>query len=159
MHQDEFPIDVTLVARLIAQQYPHWSDLELRAVAPWGTDNAIWRLGDNLVVRLPRIAWAKEQPVKEARWLPVLASHLPVAIPEPVALGRPNDEYPFSWSVHGWLPGVLASPDTIGDRREFADAMVAVIRGLNQVPTYGAPPPHNRAPRQPEPERGHHQAS
>ena len=145
MHDDEVPVDVELVARLIAEQYPHWSDLELRPVEPWGTDNAIWRLGEDLVVRLPRIAWAKEQPAREAKWLPVLASHLPIAIPEPVALGRPDNEYPFTWSVHRWLPGVLASPDTIGDRSEFADSMIEVIRGLNKAPTYGAPPPHNRA--------------
>jgi aminoglycoside phosphotransferase (APT) family kinase protein len=145
MHEDEVTVGVELVARLIAEQYPHWSGLALRPLEPWGTDNAIWRLGEDLVVRLPRIAWAKEQPAKEAKWLPLLASHLPVAIPEPVALGRPDRKYPFNWSVHRWLPGDSASPSTIGDRHAFADAMIEVIRGLGKVPTDGAPPPHNRA--------------
>jgi aminoglycoside phosphotransferase (APT) family kinase protein len=145
MHDDEVPVGVELVARLIAEQYPHWSDLELRPVEPWGTDNAIWRLGEDQVVRLPRIAWAKEQPAREAKWLPVLASHLPVAIPEPVALGRPNTEYPFTWSVHRWLPGEPASPNTIDDRSAFADSMIDVIRRLGEAPTDGAPRPHNRA--------------
>ena len=97
------------------------------------------------MVRVPRIAWAKEQPAKEAKWLPLLASHLPVAIPEPVALGRPDCEYPFNWSVHRWLPGDPASPSTIGDSSAFADSMREVIRSLGKVPTDGAPPPHNRA--------------
>ncbi len=145
MHDDEIAIDVELVARLIAVQCPHWSDLALRPVEPWGTDNAIWRLGEDLVVRLPRIAWAKEQPAKEAKWLPTLASHLPVSIPEPVALGRPDCEYPFAWSVHRWVPGELAGPDTIRDRSAFADSMLDVIRGLRKAPIDGAPPPHNRA--------------
>lgn len=145
MHSDEVSVGVELVARLIAEQYPCWSDLALRRVEPWGTDNAIWRLGEDLVVRLPRIAWAKEQPAKEAKWLPVLASHLPVAVPEPVALGRSDSEYPFTWSVHRWLPGELASPSTIGDRNAFADAMIGVIHGLGKAPTDGAPAPHNRA--------------
>lgn len=145
MHRDEVRVGVELVSRLIAEQYPHWADLPLRPVEPWGTDNAIWRLGEDLVVRLPRIAWAAAQPAKEAKWLPVLASHLPVAIPEPVALGRPDFEYPFTWSVHRWLPGELASPSTIRDPNAFAEAMVDVIRGLGNAPTDGAPPPHNRA--------------
>jgi len=145
MHDDEVPVGVELVARLIADQYPHWGDLALRPVEPRGTDNAIWRLGEDLVVRLPRIAWAKEQPAKEAKWLPVLALHLPVAIPEPVALGRPGSGYPFAWSVHRWLPGERASPNTIGDRSAFADSMIDVIHGLGDAPTDGAPPSHNRA--------------
>ena len=145
MHADEIAVDIELVARLIAVQYPDWSHLALRPVEPWGTDNAIWRLGEDLVVRLPRIYWAKEQPAKEAKWLPNLASHLPVSIPEPVALGRPDSEYPFPWSVHRWLPGELAGPDTIRDRNAFADSLLDVIRGLRQAPIDGAPPPHNRA--------------
>ena len=67
----------------------------LTIVEPWGTDNAIWRLGDDLVVRLPRIAWATGQVSEEATWLPRLAPHLPVAVPEPVAVGEPAEGYPY----------------------------------------------------------------
>ena len=134
MHDDEVPVSVDLVARLIAEQYPHWADLALRPVEPRGTDNAIWRLGEDLVVRLPRIAWAKEQPAKEAKWLPLLASYLPVAVPEPVALGRPDSGHPFAWTVHRWLPGEPSSRDTIGDYSAFADSMIDVIRGLSNAP-------------------------
>jgi aminoglycoside phosphotransferase (APT) family kinase protein len=108
MHDDEIAVDVELVARLIAAQYPRWSGLALRPVEPWGTDNAIWRLGEDPVVRLPRIAWAKEQPAKEAKWLPILAPHLPVAIPEPVALGRPDRDLEGNCLVlNGKLSGLV----------------------------------------------------
>ncbi len=77
MHADEISVDIELVARLIAVQYPNWSHLALRPVEPWGTDNAIWRLGEDLVVRLPRIYWAKRttgegsQVAPEARLAPL----------------------------------------------------------------------------------------
>ena len=71
----------------------------------------------------------------------MLASHLPVPIPEPVALGRPDSEYPFAWSIHRWLLGELAGPDTIVDRSAFADSMLDVIHGLRKAPIDGAPPP------------------
>ena len=66
---------------------PSLAHLPLVIVEPWGTDNAIWRLGSELVVRLPRIGWAAGQAELEQLWLPRLAPSLPVAIPEPVALG------------------------------------------------------------------------
>lgn len=73
MHDDEVPIDEDLVHCLLADQLPGLADLPVRIVEPWGTDNAIWRIGEDLVVRLPRIGWAAGQADKEARWLPDLA--------------------------------------------------------------------------------------
>ena len=73
MHADEVPTDEGLVRRLLASQFPHWSDLAIERVASDGTDNAIYRLGDELAVRLPRIHWAAGQPEKEHEWLPRLA--------------------------------------------------------------------------------------
>ena len=90
MHDDEVDVDETLVRELLAAQMPHLADHPLTKVEPWGTDHAIWRLGDDLVVRLPRIGWAAGQPIHEAEWLPRLAPHVPVAIPEPIAVGEPG---------------------------------------------------------------------
>lgn len=87
MHADEVDTDVSLVSRLLAAQFPHWAHLPIEAVRSAGTDNAIYRLGDDMAVRLPRIHWAIAQVDKEQQWLPKLAPHLPLAIPVPLGKG------------------------------------------------------------------------
>jgi aminoglycoside phosphotransferase (APT) family kinase protein len=145
MHDDEVEVGDALVRRLLAAQMPHLADLPLAIVEPWGTDNGIWRLGDDLVVRLPRIHWAQGQVDREARWLPVLAPRLPVAVPEPVAVGEPGEGYPYRWAVHRWIPGQGAGLDTIDDPMRFALDLAALVGSLRDLPTAGAPAPHNRA--------------
>lgn len=105
MHADEVETDAALVRRLLAVQFPQWADLPVEPVASYGTDHDIYRLGDRLAARLPRIGWATGQAAKEAEWLPRLAPHLPLAIPVQLAQGRPAEGYPFDWSVYEWLPG------------------------------------------------------
>jgi len=145
MHDDEVSVDDRLVRRLLATQMPDLADLPLTLVEPWGTDNAIWRLGDDLVVRLPRIRWATGQVVREATWLPRLARHLPVAVPEPVAIGEPDHDYPYRWAVHRWIPGEGAAPDRVADPVTFALDLAEVVRALRAVPPDGAPSASNRA--------------
>ena len=81
MHVDEVDVDVSLVGRLLAAQFPDWAELPIERVRSGGTDNAIYRLGDNLCVRLPRIERVTAQLDKELEWLPRLAPHLPLAVP------------------------------------------------------------------------------
>jgi aminoglycoside phosphotransferase (APT) family kinase protein len=145
MHPDEINVDAALVRRLLDSQMPSLTGLPLEVVEPWGTNNAIWRLGDELVVRLPRIGWAAAQVRRDAEWLPRLAPHLSVAVPEPVAIGAPGCGYPYEWAVHRWLPGGGAAPELIDDPHEFAADLAAVIRQLWAVPTVGAPAARNRA--------------
>jgi aminoglycoside phosphotransferase (APT) family kinase protein len=145
MHDEEVEVNEALVRRLLAAQLPDLVDRSLTIVEPWGTDNAIWRLGDDLVVRLPRIHWAQGQVDKEATWLPVLAPLLPIDVPEPVAIGRPGLGYPFTWAVHRWIPGEGATLDRMGDPTAFASDLAEVVQSLQGVPCDGAPPPHNRA--------------
>ena len=145
MHDDEIEIYELLVRGLVAAQLPTLSDRQLTRVEPWGTDNAIWRLGEDLVLRLPRVSWATSQVQHEALWLPRLAPHLPISIPTPVAIGQPGPGYPFLWSVHKWLPGTGASVAQMRDPISFALDLAAVIRALEVVPTEGAPPAVNRA--------------
>lgn len=145
MHEEEIEVDEPLVRRLLAAQMPALADLPLAVVEPWGTDNGIWRLGDDLVVRLPRISWATGQIDREATWLPRLAPHLPIAVPEPVAVGAPGDGYPYRWAVHRWIPGDGASLALVDDPVAFALDLARVVAGLQAVPTEGAPAPRNRA--------------
>jgi aminoglycoside phosphotransferase (APT) family kinase protein len=145
MHDNEVDVDDDLVRCLLRRQLPAHADQPLVAVEPWGTDHAIWRLGSELVVRLPRIEWAAGQPEKEARWLPRLAPHLDVAVPHPVMIGEPGCGYPFNWAVHRWIHGRGAAPESIDDPVQFARDLAANLRSLQRAPVDGAPRPTNRA--------------
>lgn len=142
MHADEIDTDVALVRRLLAGQFPQWKGLAIDPVVSYGTDHDIYRLGDQLAARLPRIGWATKQAAKEARWLPTLAPHLPLAIPVQLAMGHPAEGYPFEWSVYEWLPGENAN-GTIDDLNQAAVDLAAFVRALRQVDTTGA---HQRRP-------------
>jgi aminoglycoside phosphotransferase (APT) family kinase protein len=150
MHEGEIEVNEELVRSLLRSQMPSLAHLPLVIVEPWGTDNAIWRLGSEFVVRLPRIHWAAGQIELEALWLPRLARHLPVAIPEPVAMGEPANDYPYRWAVHRWIPGDGAVLDRVDDPVTFALELARVIRMLQAVSTKDAPPPTNRARPLPE---------
>lgn len=139
MHAHEVETDVALVHRLVAGQFPRWADLPIRAVASYGTDHAIYRLGDGLAVRLPRLADATRQAAEEARWLPRLAPHLPLAVPVQLAMGHPAEGYPFDWSVYQWLPGENVNAG-IGDLSQAAADLAGFIAALRWVDPSGAPP-------------------
>lgn len=145
MHADEVETDVALVRRLLAGQFPRWAGLPIDPVESYGTDHDIYRLGDHLAVRLPRIGWATAQAHTEAKWLPRLAPQLPLALPVQLARGRPAEGYPFEWSVYEWLPGENAN-GTIGDLEQAAVDLAGFVRALRRVDTTGAHPrhPHGR---------------
>jgi aminoglycoside phosphotransferase (APT) family kinase protein len=130
-------IDSALVRRLVDTQFPHWSDRPLRLVDPAGSDHVIHRLGDDLAVRLPRHSGALGQAEKELTWLPRLAPHLPLAVPTPVAVGRPGSGYPWPWAVARWLDGEVATDHD--DSPETAAALAAFLRQLQRFPTDDAP--------------------
>ncbi len=139
MHADEIDTDVALVRRLLAGEFPHWADLAIEPVVSYGTDHDIYRLGDDLAARLPRIGWATEQAAKEAKWLPRLAPHLPLAVPVQLAMGHPAAGYPFAWSVYEWLPGENAN-GTIDDLDQAAVDLAAFVNALRRVDTTDADP-------------------
>jgi aminoglycoside phosphotransferase (APT) family kinase protein len=145
MHEDEVDVDEALVRRLLAGQMPGLADRTLTRVEPWGTDNAIWRLGDDLVVRLPRIHWAADQVELEAACLPYFAERLPIEVPVSVAVGKPSDEYPYKWAVHRWLPGEPAMLERLDDPVTFALDLARVVMELQSLSTQGAPGARSRA--------------
>ena len=139
MHEDEIRTDSDLVRRLLAGQFPHWAELRIEPVDSYGTDHDIYRLGDDLAARLPRIGWATDQGAKEAAWLPRLAPHLPLAVPVQLAAGSPAEGYPYEWFVYEWLPGASAA-ESVGDLERVAVDLAAFIRALRDVDTTGAHP-------------------
>ena len=130
LHPDEAPIDEQLVRRLLVQRLPeHAADPLL--LEPDGTDNYMIRLAGGLVARLPRTAQAEASLRKELEWLPLLAPHLPVAVPTAVTLGSPGFGYPYIWSVYRWIPGESpppgnATPVIAADLARFCLALRAV---------------------------------
>jgi aminoglycoside phosphotransferase (APT) family kinase protein len=139
MHADEVETDAALVGRLLAAQFPDWADLPVSPVPSSGTDNALYRLGDDMVVRLPRIHWAVDQVDKELLWLPKLAPHLPLAIPHPLALGEPAEGYPWNWSIYQWLNGEQATLDRLADPHQAAVDLANFIIALQQIDPEGGP--------------------
>ena len=145
LHAEEVDTDAALAGRLIAAQFPQWAGLPLRPVPSGGTDNAIYRLGDSLAVRLPRIHWAVGQVEKEQRWLPELAPRLPLAVPVPLAVGEPGEGYPWRWSVCPWIEGENATPERLADLSQAATELARFVAALQRMDTTGGPPagPHN----------------
>jgi aminoglycoside phosphotransferase (APT) family kinase protein len=141
MHVDEADTDVSLVVRLLAAQFSQWANLPIKPVPSSGTDNALYRLGDDMVVRLPRIRWALGQIDREHQWLPRLAPHLPLAIPAQLAKGKPGEGYPWHWSVYRWLEGENATIERIADPNQAAIDLAQFIAALQQIDTIGGPPP------------------
>lgn len=144
MHPDEVEIDAGLVLRLIAGQHPRWSSLPVEPVLPRGTDNALYRLGSDLVVRLPRREINVASLRTELEWLPRLAPRLPLAIPEPLATGSAGPEFPFPWAVYRWIDGVPATPEHVRDEREAALDLAGFIAALRRCDASGGPPPGSR---------------
>jgi aminoglycoside phosphotransferase (APT) family kinase protein len=138
MHADELEIDEALVRRLLAEQFPDWSELPLSRVEPAGTDNAIFRLGEQLSLRLARRKGSAEPGGKELDWLPRLALLLPLEIPVPVAQGRPSGEYPWFWDVYRWVEGETVPVEEI-DAVQAARDLAAFIAALQRVDSAGAP--------------------
>ncbi|MBF6591265.1 MAG: aminoglycoside phosphotransferase family protein [Ktedonobacterales bacterium] len=141
MHVAEVDTDASLVRRLLAAQFPRWADLPIAPVHSAGTDNAIYRLGEDMAVRLPRIDWAIGQVDKEHQWLPRLAPLLPLAIPVPLAKGTPGEGYPWQWSVYRWLEGENATIERIADPGQAARDLALFIAALRRIAPMGGPPP------------------
>jgi len=139
MHPDELEIDVDLARRLLKAQAPQWAELPIEPVPSAGTDNMLYRLGNDKVIRLPRVAWAAGLVEKEQTWLPWLAPHLPLAIPRPLAVGQPGEAYPWQWSVYGWLEGDEASLDNLASVEQAAVALAQFIHSLENLDASGGP--------------------
>ena len=137
-HDDEFEVTDDLVRRLLRAQFPQWAELPMRLLEPQGTDHTIYRLGDELVVRMPIMAYATKQAEKEARWVPFLAPQVPFELPAPVAMGAPGEGYPWAWSIVRWIDGERATPENLAP--EAAGDLARFLQALQSCDPTGGPP-------------------
>jgi aminoglycoside phosphotransferase (APT) family kinase protein len=144
MHADEVSVDDATVRALLKEQFPRWADQSLVRIIDSGTDSAIYRLGDDKGIRLPRVHWAEAQIEKECRWLSTLAVGLPVAVPAPLAEGRPGHGYPFPWLIYPWLEGTSLDRTILENSDVLAEDLGGFVLALEQLPTDDAPPPNRR---------------
>jgi aminoglycoside phosphotransferase (APT) family kinase protein len=145
MHRDELGSDEALVRRLIGAQFPEWADLRIADVGSLGTENTLYRLGAERVVRLPRCPGLDEQAEKLHRWLPALGPRLPLAIPRPIAQGEPSSDFPARWSIYAWIEGEVASAERIASLPQAARELGCFVAALQRIDSAAGPPPgeHN----------------
>ncbi|MET8045225.1 aminoglycoside phosphotransferase family protein [Micromonospora sp. NPDC005215] len=141
MHADQVDVSADVVAALVAEQFPRWRGLPVRPLPSAGTVNALFRLGTEFVLRFPLRPSAdpalRDTLRREQEHAVLLAAHLPVAVPEPLALGAPGDGYPGSWTAYRFIPGETAQPDRIDDPDVFARDLAAVVVALHGIDTGG----------------------
>lgn len=132
-------IDLPLVQRLVKEQFPQWANLAINPVEFSGWDNRTFHLGKAMTVRLPSDAAYVSQVEKEQYWLPKLGPELSLAIPKPIALGKPTTEYPWPWSIYQWLPGeALKQNDTI-DKTKLAKDLAQFLLEYQAITAISGP--------------------
>ncbi|MFG2484752.1 aminoglycoside phosphotransferase family protein [Streptomyces virginiae] len=139
MHRDAHPVDEDLVRRLIAGQFPRWADLPVERLPSPGTVNVMYRLGDDMVIRLPMLAGGAEDVAMEREWLPRLAPRLPTPVPEILGAGEPADGYPWSWSVLRWLAGANPEAGALREPVALARDLAAFVAAMRSITLLGAP--------------------
>lgn len=132
----DIEIDEALVRSLLSEQHPDLAKLPLREIDS-GWDNAMFRLGDSLVVRLPRRVAVTHLIEREQDWLPQLAPLLPIAVPAPVRFGHPAQNYSWRWSIVPWLAGRNA--DLCEPRADQAERLAAFLCALHRPAPANAP--------------------
>ncbi|MEB2843181.1 phosphotransferase [Rhizobiales bacterium RZME27] len=138
MHDDDIFLPETLVRQLIADHTPQWSHLACERLASSGTDNALYRLGDDLLLRLPRRRESVAATAKELDWLPHMQG-LPLAVPDLRYRGKADVGQSIDFGIFDWLEGDLATPDKISNPLQAADDLAAFLSALHLKDTVGAP--------------------
>ncbi|MEU4313890.1 aminoglycoside phosphotransferase family protein [Nocardia sp. NPDC024068] len=131
-------ITADLVRGLLREQHPDLAGLAIREV-PGGWGNQMWRLGDELAVRMQRMDPTPEFQLKERRWLPVLAPRLPLPVPTPVRFGEPSERFPKHWTVMTWVSGEPLDHGAISRGAHAADALAGFLRALHVAAPAEAP--------------------
>lgn len=139
LHNEELAIDVDLAYKLISEQFLNWKSLSITPINHSGTDNIIFRLGRNKIIRLPRIYSAATQAEKEQKWLSKLAPQLPLEVPLPLAKGLPSKDYPYNWSVYNYIKGKNLYEEKPESLIQTAKILAQFIKSLQNIDIKGAP--------------------
>ena len=143
MHENEFEINEHLVQALIKQQCPHWAYLPLKKVLSSGTDNALFRLGDDYVVRLPRVEWepgSNEKSIdKEYEWIRKIATCFKTPISEPIFKGHSTEFYPWSWIVAKWNDGDNPAFEKNNEYQLLAKDLACFLNDLHRISLANGP--------------------
>ncbi|WP_399881125.1 aminoglycoside phosphotransferase family protein [Streptomyces sp. BBFR51] len=145
-HPGPYPLDDRLVRRLVDGQFPQWAGLPVERFPSGGTVNAMYRLGDAMVVRLPLIEGGVEDVTTEREWLPRLSPLLPAAVPEVLGAGAPAEGYPWPWSVYRWLPGEIPEAGALTDPVRLATDLAGFVAAMRSVTLPGAPQAYRGGP-------------
>jgi aminoglycoside phosphotransferase (APT) family kinase protein len=141
MHSNQLVVTVDIVSRLVAEQFPAWANLSIRAVASHGTVNALFRIGDRLAARFPLEPGELEGKLRwldsEAEAARELFGRTRFPTPEPVALGQPGHGYPLPWSIQTWVPGTVATEADPGGSVDFAHDLAEFIDSVRAIDTHG----------------------
>ena len=141
MHPGQLHVSAHTAAALVADQFPQWRGLPVRPVRSNGTVNLLHRLGDDLVLRFPLepgdVDEKRRRLAAEADAARRLLGRLPVASPEPVALGEPGGAFPLPWAVYRWLPGTVASAAGVAGSTAFAHDLAGTIGAVRAMDTGG----------------------
>ena len=147
MHEDQVEVDVDIVRGLLAEQRPDLADLPIRPVVSTGTVNALFRIGNNVVARLPLQDRWEEGIEREWRWIPWLSSRISAArLPVPIFKGVPNDAFPFAWSVYGWIDGAPYDDDLVDDETDVARQLARYVLELRALEIPSTAPEGGRDP-------------
>jgi aminoglycoside phosphotransferase (APT) family kinase protein len=146
LHDDQVDLSVDVVSRLVAEQFPEWAGLPVRALPSAGTVHGVYRLGDDLCARLPLTPRFVDDLAAERTVLDEVAPRLPLAVPRPVADGVPGFGYPFRWAIYRWIPGDVYSDRAVRDEAEAAVALAEFVHALRRVPVTDLTPRAGRRP-------------
>jgi aminoglycoside phosphotransferase (APT) family kinase protein len=145
MHEHEVVVTMEMARELVNDQFPAYAGCTLTPVQSLGTVNVLYRLGTEMLLRFPRVIdWATVD--KECKWIPYLAPHLPLRVPEPVALGQPTDQYPCIWGIFRWIPGDLYLDVGVQDEADAACRVAAFVNALHAIPVPEQAPCAGRLP-------------
>lgn len=137
-HPGEIRISVHQLRELLADQFPHLAMERIEQLPIGGTDHVLFRIGESLLARMPRVDWAAEQAAKDAAWLPMIQPFVNLNVPSPVGIGKPSETYPWPWSLVPWIRGEnphSTNTNLIQAARSLGEFCVA----LRCIPTKGGP--------------------
>ncbi|MGE7852216.1 aminoglycoside phosphotransferase family protein [Bacillus paramycoides] len=132
-------INVSLVEKLIQEQFPEWEHLEIKPVKFSGHDNRTFHLGKQMSVRLPSDAAYVPQVEKENKWLPILSKEITLPISSPIAKGNPSAEYPWPWSINKWIEGETVTKENVHNLNEFATDLGSFLVELQSIDASNGP--------------------